>query len=181
MTPIRKRKVKGNEIWWLAEGHGAHGESPRNTEDVATSLRGRFVFAEETDEQPGLRRPQLGALHAILAQRTLETNEPITIVMPTGTRQDRNDAGDFRAFARTDPRRRAKRRAAYSNWNEVRYSGDSSFSEGAAGGVSMSCRWPDQVGHKGRRKNATSCLTPATSWCQQRLQLLQVPMRHSPG
>ena len=85
MTPIRKQKVKGNEIWWLAEGHGAHGELPRNTEDVATSLRGRFVFAEETDEQPGLRRPQLGALHAILAQRTLETDEPITIVMPTGT------------------------------------------------------------------------------------------------
>ena len=28
---------------------------------------------------------QLGALHAILAQRTLETDEPITIVMPTGT------------------------------------------------------------------------------------------------
>ena len=85
MTPISKRKVEGNEIWWLAEGHGAHGKMPRNTGEVATSLRGRFVFVEETDEQPGLRRPQLGALHAILAQRSLETNEPITIVMPTGT------------------------------------------------------------------------------------------------
>ena len=85
MTPISKRKVEGNEIWWLAEGHGAHGEVPRNPSHVATSLRGRFMFVEETNEQPGLRRPQLGALHAILAQRSLETDEPITIVMPTGT------------------------------------------------------------------------------------------------
>ena len=43
------------------------------------------MFVEETNEQPGLRRPQLGALHAILAQRSLDTDEPITIVMPTGT------------------------------------------------------------------------------------------------
>jgi superfamily II DNA or RNA helicase len=34
--------------------------------------------------QPGLRRPQIGALHAALAHATRST-DPATIVMPTGT------------------------------------------------------------------------------------------------
>ena len=85
MTSINRRRVAGNEICWLAEGDGAHGMEPRNSDEVAASLKGRFVFVEETNCEPGLRRPQLGALHAILAHRSMETNEPITIVMPTGT------------------------------------------------------------------------------------------------
>jgi len=47
--------------------------------------RAGFRFAEETDTAGGLRRPQLGALHAILAYRSTEEHEPITVVMPTGT------------------------------------------------------------------------------------------------
>lgn len=49
------------------------------------SLREAFVFAEESETTAGLRAPQLGALHAILAHRSTEDTEPITIVMPTGT------------------------------------------------------------------------------------------------
>ena len=85
MASINQCRVAGNEIMWLAEGHGAHGTEPRNVDEVAVSLRGCFAFVEETADKPGLRSPQLGALHAILAHRSMETEEPITVVMPTGT------------------------------------------------------------------------------------------------
>ena len=85
MVDINRRKVEGNEIWWLAEGQGAHGSEPRTANEVAASLKGCFAFVEETADEPGLRSPQLGALHAILAHRSMETGEPITVVMPTGT------------------------------------------------------------------------------------------------
>ena len=85
MTGIKRRRVARNEICWLVEGVGAHGAEPRSADEVAASLKGRFAFVEETTDEPGLRSPQLGALHAILAHHSMETNEPITIVMPTGT------------------------------------------------------------------------------------------------
>ena len=85
MTGINRRRVAGNEIWWLTEEHGAHETEPPNPDEVSASLKGRFAFVEETTNEPGLRSPQLGALHAILAHQSMETNEPITIVMPTGT------------------------------------------------------------------------------------------------
>ncbi|WP_197519014.1 DEAD/DEAH box helicase [Mycobacterium sp. 1482292.6] len=52
---------------------------------MVESLRGAFVFAEEGAGTQGLRSPQLGALHAILANRSTEGTEPTTVVMPTGT------------------------------------------------------------------------------------------------
>ena len=85
MVGISRRKVAGNEIWWLAEGEGSHGSEPRTVDEVTASLKGCFAFVEETADEPGLRSPQLGALHAILAHRSMETGEPITVVMPTGT------------------------------------------------------------------------------------------------
>ena len=75
----------GNELWWLASGPGCHGAQPTSADISDESLRGNFVFAEESDSGPGLRAPQLGALHAVLAHRSIEYAEPITIVMPTGT------------------------------------------------------------------------------------------------
>lgn len=85
MANIKRRRIAGNEIWWLAEGRGAHGATPSDPQEVDNSLHGCFAFVEERDGQPGLRSPQLGALHAMLAHRSMEINEPITIVMPTGT------------------------------------------------------------------------------------------------
>ena len=85
MVDINRRKVAGNEIRWLAEGQGAHGSEPRTVDEVTASLKGCFAFVEETADEAGLRSPQLGALHAILAHRSMETGEPITVVMPTGT------------------------------------------------------------------------------------------------
>ncbi len=50
----------------------------------AVHLREGRVAAEGHPAQPGLRRPQIGALHAALAHATRST-DPATIVMPTGT------------------------------------------------------------------------------------------------
>jgi superfamily II DNA or RNA helicase len=57
---------------------------------VIASWREQFVFREaipasaDTPAVPGLRRPQVGALHAALAHAT-SSIDPATIVMPTGT------------------------------------------------------------------------------------------------
>ena len=77
--------VGGNELRWLRLGEGAHGDVPLAPEVVARSLDGAFRFAEETETEEGLRAPQVGAVHAILAYRSMETAEPVTVVMPTGT------------------------------------------------------------------------------------------------
>jgi len=50
----------------------------------AIHLREGRAAADGRPEQPGLRRPQIGALHAALAHATRST-DPATIVMPTGT------------------------------------------------------------------------------------------------
>lgn len=57
--------------------------------DIRASWRGAFTFSEErvADDivlQPGLRKPQIGAIHAALGYWTASTS-PATIVMPTGT------------------------------------------------------------------------------------------------
>lgn len=85
MADVKRRRAGKNELWWLSTGPGAHGPEPRTPEEVASALEGRFAFVEETEDRKGLRRPQLGALHAVLAHRSTESDEPVTIVMPTGT------------------------------------------------------------------------------------------------
>jgi superfamily II DNA or RNA helicase len=83
---IERVAVHGNELWWLGgDGAGAHVSEPTDADDVARSLQGSFSFIEESDTEAGLRPPQLGALHSILAYRSTEEPDPITVVMPTGT------------------------------------------------------------------------------------------------
>jgi superfamily II DNA or RNA helicase len=82
---IEQLRVGNGELWWLREGAGSHGDTPLEPGAVVESLRGAFVFAEESGDTRGLRPPQLGALHAILANRSTEDTEPTTVVMPTGT------------------------------------------------------------------------------------------------
>lgn len=55
--------------------------------DVLASLDGAFSFiAEDTAaSRPGLRAPQLGAIHAVLGHWTTGTFVPANVVMPTGT------------------------------------------------------------------------------------------------
>jgi superfamily II DNA or RNA helicase len=82
---VNRRRVGKNEITWLADGPGAHGDDARSPLDVAATLSANFRFVAAFDGSPGLRSPQLGALHALLAARTTEPAEPMTVVMPTGT------------------------------------------------------------------------------------------------
>lgn len=82
---IEQLSIANNELWWLRDGAGSHGETPLGPGAVVESIRGAFVFAEESGGTAGLRAPQLGALHAILAKRSIELAEPTTVVMPTGT------------------------------------------------------------------------------------------------
>jgi superfamily II DNA or RNA helicase len=98
---IARRVVGKNEITWLAEGPGSHGPEPRSPEDVAESLLGNFYFRASVGDDPGLRPPQLGALHALLAARTTEPDEPMTVVMPTGTGKTETMLAVFAA----DPKR----------------------------------------------------------------------------
>lgn len=55
------------------------------SEDVARDLASRLSFAEERDGSPGLRRAQLGAIHAVLAEQSVTRRGSATVVMPTGT------------------------------------------------------------------------------------------------
>jgi hypothetical protein len=57
-------------------------------EKVLASWRNKFTFAVEDLETdaPGLRLPQIGALHAIAAHFSVGSDfEPATVVLPTGT------------------------------------------------------------------------------------------------
>lgn len=82
---LQTRRVGRNELWWLADGQGGHGDEPAAVDEIHASIAGKFRFVEETDGTPGLRAPQLGALHAILAVQSICPAEPATIVLPTGT------------------------------------------------------------------------------------------------
>jgi superfamily II DNA or RNA helicase len=45
----------------------------------------RFLLGSDEGDTPGLRVPQLGAVHAALAHWTTGSREPATVMMPTGT------------------------------------------------------------------------------------------------
>ena len=56
-------------------------------EEIAASWKNKFQFTKEDKEAgtPGLRSPQLGALHAIFSHLEMGEEERAIIVMPTGT------------------------------------------------------------------------------------------------
>ena len=53
--------------------------------EVLETYKAAITFNEGTDESPGLRSPQLGAMHAVLGYWTTKRTTPATVVMPTGT------------------------------------------------------------------------------------------------
>lgn len=53
--------------------------------EALQTYRDAITFNEGTAESPGLRSPQLGALHAVLGYWTTKRTTPATVVMPTGT------------------------------------------------------------------------------------------------
>ena len=80
--PSKAALKRGNITYlhWLK-----HPEySPFTTDDIVNSWDGKFLYKKENNEAPGLRIPQLGALHAFLSHAQMPDGRGI-IVMPTGT------------------------------------------------------------------------------------------------
>lgn len=65
-------------------GHAAAADGVTASWEDAFHLREGRAATDDKPLYPGLRRPQIGALHAALAHATRST-DPATIVMPTGT------------------------------------------------------------------------------------------------
>jgi len=85
VTPIREITEIGKDtpFKWIRHPKVNHDLTPA---DIVQLWQDCFTFREENfeKEQDGLRRPQLGAVHAIAGHLTVNT-DPATIVMPTGT------------------------------------------------------------------------------------------------
>ncbi|QYK56462.1 MAG: DEAD/DEAH box helicase family protein [Fimbriimonadaceae bacterium] len=77
-------RVAGSKLKW--ENAKLPALSPSCRQNALDSWKDAFRFFREDPGtgQPGLRPPQIGALHAIHAHWTVE-DKPATIVMPTGT------------------------------------------------------------------------------------------------
>ena len=82
-TPTKQKLLDGTvkQKRWLR-----HPQMMEHTPDVViSSWTNQFDYKEEVDEEhPGLRKPQLGALHAVLGH-FLAPNDVATVVLPTGT------------------------------------------------------------------------------------------------
>ena len=82
-TPNRQKLLENTVLQkrWLK-----HPKSLVHTsDDVLESWTNQFAYKEEVDdEHPGLRKPQLGALHAVLGH-LLSPTDIATVVLPTGT------------------------------------------------------------------------------------------------
>ncbi len=73
--------LKQVRLRWLGEL-----ESSTATEVLASWENAfSFVLADPATDTPGLRVPQLGAVHAVLGYWTTGATQPGTVVMPTGT------------------------------------------------------------------------------------------------
>ena len=155
----RDAELAGNEILWLAEGQGAHGSEPRAVDEVTASLRGCFAFVEESADEPGLRSPQLGALHAILAHRSMETEEPITIVMPTGTGKTEAMLAAFAHTPARTPCSSPEQPIAQPDCLEVCDSRSPSCVKGATGRVPVSRLWASLSRESRRPSSVMSCST----------------------
>ncbi|MEZ4104298.1 MAG: DEAD/DEAH box helicase family protein [Candidatus Paceibacterota bacterium] len=79
-------KKTGNHVYLYVPSGKAYKEEnlEKYTKDTCGSWKGAFSFLEETDSIPGLRSPQIGAIHSVLGHwRSKE--DLATVVMPTGT------------------------------------------------------------------------------------------------
>ena len=90
-APLDTATLDLSESVWLKHpvtiaAAGRPFDYPGEYQAVLDSWRGAFSYQEEADDPNviALRRPQIGALHAINAHWTV-SDEPATIVMPTGT------------------------------------------------------------------------------------------------
>ena len=92
-------KPLSDDILWLALPPGTTADQPvthaiwrkpkelprHSPTQVLESCRDSLTYNEGTKDTPGLRSPQLGAVHAVLGYWTTRRTTPATVVMPTGT------------------------------------------------------------------------------------------------
>lgn len=83
--PFLKADFSTNPVFKIKNGEWFNLPERPSASEVLDSLVGQFTYKQETATDKGLRLPQIGALHAVSANWTLSTREPVTIVMPTGT------------------------------------------------------------------------------------------------
>lgn len=81
-TERRGPRWRASQILTPANGSEV---DPMNPESVCATWPRDFSLVAETPESPGLRTPQVGAVHALLGYWTTDPKLPATIVMPTGT------------------------------------------------------------------------------------------------
>lgn len=81
-TERRGSKWRASQILTHANGKATQPMSPAAVIDTWPE---NFALAEESPDRPGLRTPQVGAIHALLGYWTTDPRVPATIVMPTGT------------------------------------------------------------------------------------------------
>ena len=75
----RARQFRPDDVGVLADA------APANPVEVTESWPRELQLNEEGLDRGGLRRPQVGAVHALLGYWTTDPRLPATIVMPTGT------------------------------------------------------------------------------------------------
>ncbi len=78
---LLKTYISGNQI---RQSVGDNVTDISNPIDVLNSWNDQFTLRKEKGEKLGLRNPQVGAYHAIIAHWTFST-ETGTVVLPTGT------------------------------------------------------------------------------------------------
>lgn len=73
--------LSADQLRWVVD------DKPAEPEEVRDELFGRFnlVVEDKGEKRPGLRIPQAGAVHAVLAHWSTEARDPATVVLPTGT------------------------------------------------------------------------------------------------
>jgi superfamily II DNA or RNA helicase len=88
ITELRSSQAKTK---WLKPAAIVAADEPsqalQRTNDVITSWQDAFRYHEENIQtgSSGLRIPQMGALHAVLAHWSVAPEDPASVVMPTGT------------------------------------------------------------------------------------------------
>lgn len=88
LLPSYAQEVTGDR--WIARQRLEAGgiladQSPDEPAAVTRSWPSVLDLHESTEKEPGLRRPQVGAVHALLGYWTTDPRVPATVVMPTGT------------------------------------------------------------------------------------------------
>ena len=83
--PFLKANYSTNPVFQINNREWLNYPEQTSVSEVLNSLINQFTYKQETKEENGLRLPQIGALHAVSANWTLSTKEPVTVVMPTGT------------------------------------------------------------------------------------------------